>query len=125
MSHKVLICGGREWRNREQTFRYLDDFHARTPIYKVVHGAARGADTLAGEWARARGIPVAAYPVSNQEWRQNPGGAGHARNQRMLSQERPTHVIAFPGRGGTADMVRRAQRAGLSVFQYRPPKRST
>lgn len=43
--------------------------------------------------------------------------AGLARNQRMLEQCSPSAVIAFPGGRGTADMVRRAEAAGLPVWR--------
>ena len=42
--------------------------------------------------------------------------AGHKRNQLMLETEKPDLVIAFPGTGGTADMMRRARRAGVKVI---------
>jgi hypothetical protein len=79
----------------------------------VVHGDYRGADTLAKEWARSRGIPEVGYPA---DWRMGPS-AGPARNQRMLDAERPDGVVALPGGGGTADMVRRARAAGLPVWR--------
>lgn len=35
----------------------------------------------------------------------------------MLEEGRPHGVIALPGGGGTADVVRRARAAGLPVWQ--------
>jgi hypothetical protein len=35
----------------------------------------------------------------------------------MLDCERPDVVLAFPGGKGTADMVRRAERAGIRVIR--------
>jgi hypothetical protein len=35
----------------------------------------------------------------------------------MIDQGRPDLVVAFPGGRGTADMVRRARAAGISVIE--------
>ena len=43
--------------------------------------------------------------------------AGPLRNQRMLDEGKPDLVVAFPGGGGTKDMVRRAVKAGVSVHE--------
>ena len=65
-SVKVLICGGRRWKRRELTFRTLDFLHERHNFHTVIHGAADGADTMAGEWANDRGVKVRSYPA---RWR--------------------------------------------------------
>ncbi len=99
----VLVTGGREYKNRDFVFTSLDFLHARVTITKLVHGAARGADTLAGEWAMMRGVSCRPYPVSAQDgpW----PGAGHARNRRMYLDARPHYIVAFPGGRGTNGMV--------------------
>ena len=51
MPLRVLVCGGREFRNRSFLFDVLDKFHAATPFDLLIHGGARGADRLAGDWA--------------------------------------------------------------------------
>jgi len=43
--------------------------------------------------------------------------AGPLRNQRMIDEGRPDLVVAFPGGKGTADMVRRAEAAGVKVLK--------
>ena len=115
MPNRVLICGGRDWNQREKTFTALDAHHESSPIDIVIHGAARGADRLAGEWAKSRNIPVLAYPVTDADWRKHGKSAGHLRNQRMLVEGKPTLVIAFPGGRGTADMKRKATNARVPV----------
>ena len=118
-SVKVLICGGRRWSRKELTFKTLDFLHERHNFNTVIHGAAAGADTLAGEWAESRNIPVRSYPAN---WRpphlngRTDMQAGHKRNQLMLETEKPDLVIAFPGTAGTADMMRRSKRAGVRVI---------
>jgi hypothetical protein len=54
--------------------------------------AARGADTLAEEWAKVRGIPCTA------DWDDLGRKAGPIRNAQMLRKGRPELVVACPGR---------------------------
>ena len=119
MTNRVLICGGRQWTDRNRTFEALDEYHQQTPIDTVIHGAARGADTLADQWAHSRNVPVEAFPVSSADWRRFGKVAGHLRNQRMLKEGAPNEVVAFPGGAGTADMIHRARAAKLPVKQLR------
>ncbi len=129
----VLVCGGRNYRDRNQLFSALDAQHARHPITLIIHGAAKGADTLATEWAQARGIRVHAYLASwkdishpdalvkrTRSGKPYDARAGHRRNLKMLEQGRPALVIAFRGGSGTADMVRRAHAARVRVVTVAP-----
>jgi hypothetical protein len=94
----------------------LDKLLDKLGVTTLIHGGARGADSLAAEWAMANGIPVLEYPVTPEDWRTIGKAAGPMRNQRMLDEGKPDLVVAFPGGSGTADMVRRAQRAGVKVI---------
>ena len=114
---RVLMCGGRDWIQRDTTFRLLDEYLLSNPISVVIHGAARGADTLAHEWAQSRGIPVMPFPVTSQEWQTIGRSAGHVRNQRMLDQGKPDVVIAFPGGNGTRGMKQKARHARVPVVE--------
>lgn len=114
---RLLICGGRDWNRSDTTFQLLDQYRLSNPISVVIHGAARGADTLAHEWAQSRGIPVMPFPVTSQEWQTIGRSAGHVRNQRMLDQGKPDVVIAFPGGNGTRSMKQKARAARVPVVE--------
>ena len=115
---RLLVCGGREFSDRDALFTALDRAHAKRPVSLLIHGAARGADTLAGEWAAARGIAVEVYPARwDVDGRKR---AGPIRNQRMLDEGKPDACVAFPGGRGTADMVRRCREAGIPVWEIPP-----
>ena len=116
MWHRVLVCGGRDYNDRWKLESTLDIAHAEHGFIRLIHGAAPGADTLAGDWADKRGLAVVAYPA---DWKRHGKAAGPMRNQRMLEDGRPDVVIAFPGGSGTADMVRRAKEAGIPVIEVR------
>lgn len=104
----VLVCGGRDYAGDVSCLEQI------LPIGVLIHGDARGADRRAGEWAKARGIHVAAVPAL---WNQlGNKAAGPARNAAMLLLK-PTYVVAFPGGAGTANMIRQAEAAGLPVWR--------
>jgi UDP-N-acetylmuramoylalanine-D-glutamate ligase len=110
---RVLVCGGRDYSNRERVFTSLDMLNSKYPVAMVIHGAARGADSLADEWAKERGVPVERYPA---QWDKHGKAAGPLRNQEMI-EAKPDAVVAFPGGRGTEDMVARAKAAGVRVWQ--------
>ena len=86
----------------------------RGPFAVVVHGAAAGADSLGGDWATARGIPVQVFPA---DWDTLGRKAGPIRNQQMLDDGKPDLVVAFPGGRGTAHMMRISREAGVEVIE--------
>ena len=109
---RVLVCGGREVSDSAYVWRELDVFHAKLEFTVVIEGDARGADRLAGAWARARGIETLTYPA---DWSRYGKRAGYVRNTVMLQEGKPDLVIAFPGGKGTANMVHQANTASVPV----------
>jgi YspA, cpYpsA-related SLOG family len=114
---RMLVCGGRNFTDHIKFNRELTDIITngtrQWDEITIIHGAARGADTLAGLYAKMFGIKVEAYPADWDEFGLN---AGVIRNQNMLDTGIDL-VVAFPGKKGTADMVRRAKKAGVRVIE--------
>lgn len=108
---RTLVCGGRGYSDESRLFAVLDDLcHA-----VVIHGQCEtGADKLASRWARASGTPEISCPA---DWTRYRKAAGPIRNQQMLDEHTPGVVVAFPGGRGTADMIRRARKAGIPVLE--------
>ena len=108
----TLVCGGRDFSRMQAVRKALD----RMGPDHVIHGGARGADTLAARYAGETRTSCYAYPVA---WRDRRGNyvpnAAFNRNQKMLDEGQPDLVVAFPGGGGTRDMVRRARKRGTPV----------
>lgn len=114
---RVLVCGGRYYDDR-RTVDAVMRVAAFIGIQVVIHGACHtpvNADKMAGAWAEARGYPVDEYPVDTSIEGPWPA-AGNRRNGRMMRASMPDLVIAFPGQRGTANMVTRAKRAGVPVW---------
>jgi hypothetical protein len=96
----VLVCGGRTFSDRELVFETLVEIHKLIRIELVIHGDARGADSLADAWAISRCVPRSRHPA---RWLEHGRGAGHLRNEKMLrellsmSRYAGCLVVAFPG----------------------------
>lgn len=117
---KVLVTGSRDWPWAER--KIIEDALRDAGATVVVHGNARGADSVAKWWALDNGIEYRAYPAN---WDLYGRAAGALRNQEMLDKEhRPEEpierVLAFPTEKsvGTMDMIRRAREVGLRVTEY-------
>ena len=126
--YTVLVCGGRDyddhvkvtetlltlcdkkglWENAEHS-HYAE---SKATGLRLITGEARGADTLAKDWGHWWGPQYQGYPAN---WKRDGMRAGPIRNQLMLDSEKIDLVIAFPGGSGTADMIRRAEKAGIEV----------
>jgi hypothetical protein len=115
---KTLWCGGRNFQNRGLIETWMRALLRPGDI--VVHGAARGADSIAAQIAENMGLQVVAYPA---DWDAHGKAAGPIRNQRMLDENLDiTLVVAFPGIGkGTFDMMRRAREKGIKVIDGTSP----
>lgn len=111
---RVLVCGGRDYKNVSKVRHALEAVHAKRGITLLIEGGATGADQLAREWAKTAGVQV---QTCKAEWDKYGKAAGPIRNTEMLLHWKPEGVIAFPGGTGTADMVAKAKNAGLKVWE--------
>lgn len=110
---RVIVTGSREWTNKHEMRRVLGGLPLGST---VVHGGARGADSIADEVARELGLEVEVFPA---DWEQYGKRAGHIRNQQMVDAG-ADYCLAFPlpGSRGTYDMMERAERAGIFVSVF-------
>lgn len=112
---RVLVCGGRDFNDYICVYDTLDDVQTeRGRFSHVIVGGAPGADHWGEAWAHHNRVPFTVFPAA---WKKDGRAAGPIRNKRMLDEGKPDLVIAFPGGRGTADMVRRAEAAGIHVVE--------
>jgi hypothetical protein len=118
----MLVCGSREMHDRSCVAAVLKTYAGSASTTTLIHGAARGADTLAAEVGRFLGFTVQAFPAA---WGELGRSAGMIRNQQMLEQK-PDLVVAFFVAGaaniGTKGMVRIARKAGVPVVEVTSTK---
>ena len=114
---RVLVCGGRNFDERELVWRTLDQYQENYGPLTVIQGGAPGADCWAREWAYGqtpvREVTLVSVPADWEKWG---SAAGPQRNHLMLDQK-PDIVLAFPGGRGTADMIARAEQAGVEIVK--------
>ena len=119
---KVLVFGGRDFHNYALVKKVLDQVR---PSH-IVHGAAGGADSLGGRYAREHNIPCTPYPAFWKRMDPRTGRtytdrrAGINRNKRMLADSKPDLLIGFPGGTGTAHMRDHATSKGYRVVMIPP-----
>jgi len=119
---RVLVCGGRDYDNRERLFKVLDKALKAATLaersFTLVHGGARGADSLAGLWASIRQEYVTVR-VYEADWQTHGRAAGPIRNKKMFTSEQPDVIIAFKGGNGTAHMMKIGREAGVPVYEVK------
>ena len=111
----VLVTGAREGYPDRIVKRVLSEVKAwcdaRSLDMLVIHGDAKGVDTVADRWAEGQGVQRVKVPA---DWNGKGKAAGPIRNQLMLDILRPRIelVLAFPtpDSKGTWDMVGRTWR---------------
>jgi len=111
---KILITGDRNYKNVWAIYDVLSKYD-RDSI--IIHGGARGADTLADTVAKSLGFKdVVCFPA---DWKKYGRGAGPVRNRQMLD-ENPNLVIAFhddiENSKGTKDCKEEAEKRGIEVI---------
>jgi hypothetical protein len=108
---RILVCGGRDFDDWK-TFCW-----AMAPFVNcdtIIQGGARGADTMAQEWAGWHERDIEHY---HADWDKHGKAAGPIRNKQMLEEGDPDLVVAFPGGAGTRNMVEQARKAGVEVIE--------
>jgi hypothetical protein len=114
----LIVCGGRDFADRELLVAKLDQFTRDLgPKIVVVTGACpTGADKLAEDWASKKFHTVLRF---HAEWSRG-AKAGPERNQEMVDHVKPLRnrfAVAFwDGKSrGTKDCVARIQAAGIAL----------
>lgn len=122
----IIVCGGRDYQDRDRVFAALDLAHGRRPITLLVHGACMderagvllGADRWADEWAKERGVAIERHPANWGMWGK---AAGPMRNKQVM--EMGGHgVIAFPGDAETINAIRLARHFRIPIWIPFGPK---
>lgn len=119
---RILITGGRDFNHKEIVMQALTDTIASFSGEEVVvvHGGAKGADTLAAECAKKLGAGVECHPA---DWETHGKKAGPIRNVHMVNLGADI-CLAFPSQQskGTWHCVKKAREAGIKteIHEKRP-----
>lgn len=112
---RVIVCGSRRWHDRELIASVLYDLVMvrgwKYPV--IVHGAARGADRIAGEEAGKAGLRTEEHPA---DWDRYGKRAGLIRNEEMGVLGADLCIAFWDGQStGTAHMLAVANKHGIPV----------
>lgn len=117
---RILITGSRNWTDTAAISEAITvaavGLHPTFVV--VVHGGARGADSLAQAVADNFGLWTEVHPA---EWDRYGRSAGHRRNAEMVAAGADV-CLAFPlGESrGTRGCMALARKAGIRVVDYDP-----
>jgi YspA, cpYpsA-related SLOG family len=114
---RILVTGGRNWTDENAVrLAIMENIVIDDDGITIVHGGAKGADSIAASFASDMGWSVEAHPAN---WSEFHRAAGPIRNQEMVDLGADI-CLAFlmPNSKGTADCVRRAEKAGIKVVKY-------
>lgn len=105
--HKVVVCGGRNCKDRKLVFDTLSQLHEEKRFTQLAHGGAKGVDSLAGLWAIFNYVPVTVFLP---DWIVYGKAAGVRRSVTMMQVFQPDILVAFPGGKGTNHTIEIAKR---------------
>jgi|SRR6185369_7125658 len=106
----LIIAGSRNFHDLSTLEAAIAEFNLKPEV--IIHGAARGVDTLAQLYAEKHGIPVVQFPAN---WDKYGLEAGPIRN--CLMAERGDALLALWNKKsrGTKHMIQTAVKRGLPV----------
>lgn len=113
--YRLIIAGGRDFKDKQRLYQETDEFIDTFDKYKqteIVSGMARGADSIAIEYAKDKKLDLHEMPA---DWDGLGNSAGYRRNEEMADYA--DALIAFwDGKSkGTKHMIDIACKKGLNV----------
>lgn len=134
---RIIVTGTRTWREvgtvqkaiaaavRQHFFGYeevsKEELESVFGSVTVAHGGAKGADTIAGEFAQSNGMKV---EVFSADWDAYGNKAGPIRNQEMVRSDPKADVclafLADSNSPGTRSTIRFAEKRGIPVMEIPP-----
>ena len=115
---RVIICGGRHCVEQEAIDGALDRVLRKHPGFTLIHGGTQGVALLASLWAASRSVATECHPAATE----GDHDTNEARRNQYMLELGTDAVVAFPGEASTADMVRRAEAAGVPVWRVGWPE---
>lgn len=122
--HRILVSGSRGWTNRRLVYDTLRSYMAQVLLqpgahrFIIVHGGARGADEMAGQFANKADV---SEEVHFAKWSQHGKRAGFLRNQQMVARGAEVHISFWDGESvGTKSTIDLSIAAGIPTWIVSP-----
>jgi len=131
---RILVTGGRDFRDVALFTRTMNALYEQRPFDTVIHGdCPTGADAMVRPWVLSRvdtkgfgPMIIRPFPAdwkthvcrgdSQCRKRSTCRAAGPARNAKMVVSAQPHLCVAFPGGSGTYNCVTCARIEGVEIF---------
>lgn len=111
----VVVTGGRDYQDAAMVNDVLDFLNPP----RLILGDAKGADTLAKEWAQDK--LELECTIHKADWDTHGKKAGPLRNKAMLDDAGVHAVlVAFKGGIGTEDCIRQAKAKNMIILRVEP-----
>lgn len=113
---RVLVSGGRQYKNRNLVYAALERIYNKTiGTMTVIEGGATGADSFAGEWAKSNAHRGVIHICEEADWDKYGNSAGMKRNKAMADLI-PDLCLAFKGGKGTLNMIDICRMRNIKVY---------
>lgn len=119
---KLAVIGSRDFDDKKEMYRILTQNLPKIKL--IVSGGARGADTLATDWAADYGVPYLVFPAlwHDRETGVYDRGAGFRRNRQII--EHSDIIFAFwdgvsGGTKNSLDMAKEMKK-DVRIFKFTP-----
>jgi len=132
---KVIIAGSRDITDFDLVSNIIESAikELNIKVTEVVCGECRGVDLLGKKWGEQNGVNIISFPAkwddisapnaiikTNRYGKKYNANAGFSRNQDMADYADALIAINIGGTPGTKDMVKRAKKNKLKVYEYTP-----
>ena len=111
----ISVTGGREYKDSDRVYSTMDSLLESHKISGVIHGGARGLDSIVDSWCKSRGVHSIRVDAL---WDSLGKKAGSVRNEFMTSL-RPKLCVVFSGGSGTLDMKNRCIRKLIPILEVK------
>lgn len=117
MNERMMITGSRKITDEDYIFKCLSSIHKRRKFNLLIHGGARGVDTIAEKWASKKGISILKFVP---DWKSYGISAAIRRNT-VMADQCDFGVAIWDGTSkGTIDAMKKlkSRRKLFKVFKY-------
>lgn len=110
---RLAVVGSRSFRDYTDLEKTLSFIHKKVPITRIISGGAKGADSLAEQWARENSVDT---QVFIPDWETYGKRAGFLRNKQIVDYSEAV-VVFWDGKSkGSQHSMKLAKEQGKSVL---------
>lgn len=110
---RILVTGDVKLTDADIVFRTLDRIHGRHPDMVLVHKGSAGAESIAGMWARLRGVDAM---IVRTDWSLGKRAPFRANDAMLALRPKAIGAVIFGGGGVAANLAQKAHAQRIPVM---------